>query len=96
MELRARGSRKAEGSREGSLSRRTRCATILAVRLLPPADRARYREEFAAEIADLPRRDRAPYAIRLARLSWSLRRALTGKPSVSSSRVVVVVGPGAG
>jgi hypothetical protein len=79
----------------GAFSRRTRCITGLAVRLLPPTDRARYREEFAAELADLPRRDQAPHAFRLAFRAWSLRRSLTGKPSIRSTRVVIVVGSGA-
>jgi RNA polymerase-binding transcription factor len=83
-------------SKPARVSRRTRCATGLTVRLLPPADRARYRQEFAAELADLPRCDQAPYAIRLACRAWPLRSSLTGRRSVRSSRVVVVVTTGAG
>lgn len=75
--------------------RRTRCATGLAVRLLPPADRDRYREEFAAELADLPRADQAPYAIRLVFRAWSLRCSLTGRSSHRPVSVVVVVAVGA-
>jgi len=78
-----------------STSRRTKCAAGLAVRLLPPADRARYRQEFAAELADLPRCDQAPYAFRLVSRTWSLRRSLKDKPPVRSTKVVVVVGAGA-
>jgi hypothetical protein len=73
------------------VSRRTRYAVGLAVRLLPSADRARYRAEFAAELADLPGCDRAPHATRLACRTWALRRSLSGKSSVRSTRVVVVV-----
>jgi hypothetical protein len=72
-------------------SRRTRCATSLAVRLLPPAHRARYRQEFAAELAELPRCDQAPYAFRLACRAWSLRCSLTGQLGVRATKVVVVV-----
>ena len=75
-------------------SRKTRYASRLAVRLLPPADRARYRQEFAAELADLPRRDQAPHAFRLAVRAWSLRRSLTGRPSRRSTGVVLVVAVG--
>jgi hypothetical protein len=76
-------------TQRAKVSRRTRCATGVAVRLLPPADRERYREEFAAELADLPRADQAPYAIRLAWRALSLRRSLVGKGGV-------VVAAGAG
>ncbi len=86
----------ATASKPARVSRRTQCATGLAVRLLPPVDRARYREEFATELADLPRCDQAPYAVRLVCRSWSLRRSLTGKRSVRPARVLVVVIPGAG
>lgn len=75
-------------------ARRTRCASGLAVRLLPPADRARYREEFAAELADLPRVDQAPHAIRLVGRSWSLRRSLTGRGRPASTLVIVAAGVG--
>src|SRR5262249_31700431 len=80
--------------RPADLSPRTLHLTRLAVRLLPPADRARYREEFAAELADLPRCDQAPHAVRLAFRAGHLRRSLTGKPSVRSTRVVMAVGVG--
>ena len=62
-------------------SRRTRGSTALGLRLLSPLDRQRYREEWAAELADLPRCDQAPSAFRLLSRAWSLRRALSGKPS---------------
>jgi hypothetical protein len=62
--------------------------------MLPPADRARYREEFAAELADLPHADQAPYAIRLVFRAWSLRRSLTRRSSGRSVSVVVVVTAG--
>jgi hypothetical protein len=61
-------------------SRRVRWAIHLAVRLLPPEDRRRYREEFAAEFASLPRCDQAAYAYRLITRTWALRRALAGQP----------------
>lgn len=62
------------------LSRRTRYALDLALRLLSPVDRQRYREEWAAELGDLPRRDQTPYAFRLLSHAWSLRRELSEKP----------------
>lgn len=62
------------------LSWRTRFATDLAVRMLAPIDRQRYRQEWAAELADLPRRDQAPCALRLLSRAWSLRRELSEKP----------------
>lgn len=71
------------------VSRRARSATSLAVHLLPPADRERYREEFAAELADLPRCDQAPYAFRLVSRSWSLRRSLTGRSTARSTTIVI-------
>ena len=77
-------------------SRRVNCAVHIAVRLLPPGDRARYREEFAAELADLPRIDQAPYALRLITRAWALRVSLSGNPVVRPARVVVVIGAGAG
>jgi hypothetical protein len=76
------------------VSHRTRCAAGLAVRLLPPADRQRYREEFAAELADLPRIDQAPYAFRLVGRAWSLRRSLTGRGRPASALVIVVASAG--
>lgn len=79
-------------------SRRTRCATHLALRMLSPAHRQRYREEWAAELAALPRRDQAPYAFRLLSRAWSLRRELSGNPPKSPRSVLIVVGvvvPGA-
>ena len=83
-------------SKPARVSRKTWYVTGLAVRQLPPADRARYRQEFASELADLPRRHQAPHAVRLVRNAWSQRRSLTGKPSVQSTRVMLVVGTGAG
>jgi hypothetical protein len=71
------------------VSRRARSATSVAVHLLPPADRERYREEFAAELADLPRCDQAPYAFRLVSRSWSLRRSLTGRSTARSTTILI-------
>jgi hypothetical protein len=67
------------------ISRRTECATHLAVRMLPPAQRARYRQEFRAELAELPRIDQAPYAFRLVSHAWWLRRELEGKATSASA-----------
>jgi hypothetical protein len=91
----ARWADRRDAGERSSVSRRTKCAAGLAVRLLPPADRARYRQEFAAELADLPRCDQAPYAFRLVSRAWSLRRALKEGPPVRSTKIVVVVGAGA-
>jgi hypothetical protein len=81
--------RRARLERYPQASRRTRCATNIAVRLLPPSDRSRYRQEFAAELADLPRTDQAPYAIRLVTRAWSLRRSLQSSSHRSSINVAV-------
>jgi DnaK suppressor protein len=94
--VRTRAIMQATASKPARLNRKTQCATGLAVRLLPPADRARYREEFATELADLPRCEQAPYAVRLVCRSWSLRRSLTGRRNIRSTRIVVVLGTGAG
>jgi hypothetical protein len=74
------------------LSRRTRFATDLAVRMLAPIDRQRYRQEWAAELADLPRRDQAPCALRLLSRAWSLRRELSEKPRRNPRTGLVIVG----
>jgi hypothetical protein len=78
-------------------SRRALSSMRMAVRLLPPADRQRYREEFAAEFADLPRTDQAPYAYRLLGRTWSLRRALKDvRPQpVALTVAVQLASPGA-
>lgn len=79
------------------VSRRAQLAAGIAVRLLPPAHRQRYREEFAAELAELPHRDQAPHAYWLMCNVWSSRRSLTGTTiSFLSVRLVVVVVPTAG
>jgi hypothetical protein len=48
----------------------------LALRLLPVAQRPRYREEFGDELAELPRSQRCGYALRVLARAWQLRRAL--------------------
>ncbi|PZS15402.1 MAG: hypothetical protein DLM60_17260 [Pseudonocardiales bacterium] len=48
----------------------------LAVRLLPVAQRPRYREEFGVELVELPRRQRWGYALRVLASAWKLRKAL--------------------
>lgn len=48
----------------------------LAVRLLPVAQRPRYREEFGDELTELPRSQRCGYALRVLVRAWQLRRAL--------------------
>jgi hypothetical protein len=68
----------------GARGRPSPCAGWLAgfaVRLLPPARRQRYREEFAAELrelAGLRRWRQLAYAARLLGRAWELRRALSG------------------
>jgi hypothetical protein len=94
LEVRRIDRRQASATKRAGVSRRTKWAIGLAVRLLPPADRARYRQEFAAELADLPRCDQTPYAFRLVCRAGSLRRSLMRRPSVRSTRIVVVVGSG--
>jgi hypothetical protein len=53
-------------------------ATEFSVWVLPRANRERYELELASELAELPTRERARYAIRLVARSWSLRCSLTG------------------
>jgi hypothetical protein len=48
----------------------------LAVRLLPVAQRPRYRTEFRVELVELPRRERLSYSLRVLARAWELRRAL--------------------
>jgi hypothetical protein len=55
---------------------RARWVSDAAARMLPPADRVRYRDEYLAELSDLPRRDQMAHAVRLACRTWPLRRAL--------------------
>ena len=81
-----------KASERSRLSRRTRFAVDLALRLLSPVDRQRYREEWAAELGDLPRRDQAPYAFRLLSHAWSLRRELSDKPPKNPRAGLVIVG----
>ena len=83
-------------SERAHLSRRTRSAIRLALLPLPCADRERYSQEYASELAELPRAEQAPYAIRQALRAWWLRRSLKGKSGVGSGSVVVVVAAGAG
>lgn len=59
-----------KGSERSQLGRRTRFAVDLALDPLFPVDRQRYREEWTAELGDLPRRDQAPYAFRLLSHAW--------------------------
>jgi PAS domain-containing protein len=48
----------------------------IATRILPTAQRPRYIEEFNAELAEQPRRQRTPYALRLIGRSLALQRSL--------------------
>ncbi len=60
----------------GAMPGRTaRGLVVLAMRLLPVAQRSRYREEFGVELVELPRWSRWGYALRVAS-AWELRRAL--------------------
>jgi hypothetical protein len=69
----------AAGSKDGAAALRY---VEQAVRCLPPAQRARYRHEWRAELASLPITHWAPYAIGLLQsspqlsiaLSWPVRR----------------------
>ena len=77
-------------------SGRTRAAVWLAVQLLPAEHRARYREEYAAELADIDRRGQGAYGCRLVTRSWAQRRALRGKARQSTTISVAVTAPSAG
>ncbi|MGH3934998.1 MAG: hypothetical protein ACRDS1_08490 [Pseudonocardiaceae bacterium] len=55
-----------------------RGVVALATRVLPAWERPRYREEFRAEMVELPRQERLEYALRVLARAWVLRRVLTG------------------
>lgn len=57
-------------------SAKPRKLVTLAVRLLPEAQRSRYRAEFLVEMLELPDRERWGYALRVLARIWVLRRAL--------------------
>jgi hypothetical protein len=54
----------------------SRGLVVLAVRLLPVAQRRRYRAEFGVELVELPRRARWGYALRVLVSAWELRASL--------------------
>jgi hypothetical protein len=54
---------------------------VLATWMLPAGHRDRYRHEFAAELHDLRRRERLPYAVRVLVRAWTLNAALTAQPA---------------
>lgn len=56
--------------------RACRSLVAMAVRILPAEHQMRYAEEFRSEVAQVRRRQRIPYAIRLVLCAWSLRRVL--------------------
>ena len=62
-------------SMPGRVSRRV---VALASRMLPARERPRYREEFRAQLSDLPHQERLRYALRVLVGAWELRRVLTG------------------
>jgi hypothetical protein len=76
--------------------RRVPAAAGIAARILPPEHRARYREEWAAELADIARPDQPAYAFRLVTRSWAQRRALTSKPNRSTTVSLRITGPAVG
>lgn len=53
-----------------------RTVVALAVQVLPTPNRARYREEFHSELAELSRAERAAWSCRLLLRAWGLRSAL--------------------
>ena len=60
--------------------RTCRSLVAMAVRILPLEHQLRYAEEFRADVAHIPRRQRIPYAFRLVLYAWSLRRVLDEAP----------------
>jgi hypothetical protein len=80
---------KAEERRKALAERQSRSAKGLvgvAVQILPRAERARYREEFHAELRALPRWRQVAYASRQLMLAWSVRRSLRERPLGATSR----------
>jgi hypothetical protein len=55
--------------------RAARGLVVLAVRLLPVAQRPRYREEFDVELVELPQWSRWGYALRVVASAWELAAA---------------------
>lgn len=72
----ARGSTETAAVARAMPGRAIRGMVGLAVRLLPVAQRPRYREEFGDELAELPRSQRCGYALRVLARARQLRRAL--------------------
>jgi hypothetical protein len=74
-------------------SREARLAMSLAVFVLPRADKARYRAEFASELADLSALSRTRqwlHAFRLATHAVSLRGSLTNRSGLGPSLGIAV------
>jgi hypothetical protein len=64
--------------------RTCRSLVAMAVRILPLEHQLRYAEEFRADVAHIPRRQRIPYAFRLVLYAWSLRRVLDEAPATAA------------
>ncbi len=64
------------GCTRSTSDRGTQRLITLAVRLLPVAQRTRYREEFGFELVELPCQQRWGYALRVLTHAWELRKAL--------------------
>ena len=64
--------------------RTCRSLLAMAVRILPLEHQLRYAEEFRADVAHIPRRQRIPYAFRLVLYAWSLRKVLDETPATAA------------
>jgi hypothetical protein len=64
--------------------RTCRSLLTMAVRILPLEHQLRYAEEFRADVAHIPRRQRIPYAFRLVLFAWSLRKVLDETPATAA------------
>jgi hypothetical protein len=74
------------GGTRSTPGRSTRTLVALAVRLLPVAQRARYRDEFGVELVELPRQQQRGYALRALARAWELRKALVEAVRTSDSQ----------
>jgi len=54
--------------------------------MLPPSARARYAQEYLAELYDLPRRHRIAHAVRILRTAPALRLGLRANPAGRKAR----------
>lgn len=80
----SQGSYFERADRSDTPGRTCRRLVTLAVYVLPANQRARYVEEFRADLWEVGRSRRLGYAVRLVAYSWSLRRSLVNSAAVAA------------